>query len=604
MQVDKVLQNLTRRPEEELDMLFLHVDSFYSLYYSLFIAGLLYIATVCRDAGYKVKCLSTSHLFGMTPEALRQTLERTRPKLVGFYTLSDNLTNVQRYASWFKKWHPGCTVVLGGPLANIDPEELVKFPAFDIAVKGEGEHVMLQLGEHFVHGRGSLEAIPSLTYKAEGVIRTNPTAPSLKDLDALPFPDHDLLGMKQQGFHISTGRGCPYKCIFCFQKVHEGYYRFRSAENVVREITSRLEKYNARSFYITDDVFVVNYKRVQEISRLLKEYRANTGRDFIFFCEGRAEVIRRHPDMIDMLAEAGMARLQIGIETGNQKMLDEYRKNLKLEHVWETVQHVNRVGNLTVAGNFIVGGPHETEETFADTLDFAQALLREAPGVFECVNSFLTPLPATPLATTPEAFGIRILDTEFLKGMTLNDAYAETEALGRDRLRTLDQVFHREIRKTMQGLLPELPFSTVERHFNWARKFGLNTYYYQDHLAKSELLELYFLFRSSPRFRRLDEIPRQEFPEWIPTRTVERREYSADGKRLYLRGYFDRRPYLSRPHEVLIFEYSASKLTARQIAERVKSEMDSEKTLEEIYDHWMIPLYRHLEKRHQVIFQR
>src|SRR5690606_23161367 len=133
------------------------------------------------------------------------------------------------------------------------------------------------------------------------------------------------------------------------------------------------------------------------------------GRDFIFFCEGRAEVITRHPDMVDMMVEAGMARLQIGIETGNQKMMDEYDKHLQVEQVWQTVEHCNKVGGLTVAGNFILGGPRETEETFQETMEFVTGLLKAAPGVFECVNSFLCPLPGTPLAYNPEAFGLKVL---------------------------------------------------------------------------------------------------------------------------------------------------------------------------------------------------
>lgn len=585
-------------------MLFIHVDSFYSLYYSLFNAGLLYIATVTRDAGYRVKCMSTADLFGLTETALKFFIQRTKPKLVGFYTLSDNITNVERYAAWFKEWYPETQIVLGGPLANIEPEKLIDKPMFDIAVKGEGEYVMLDLAEVFVHGRGNLEEVDAITYKAaDGTIKTNPRPRTIRNLDELPFPDHDLLGVTH-GFHISTGRGCPYKCTFCFQKVHEGFYRFRSAENVAQEIISRLEKYNVKSFYITDDVFVVNYKRIKEISRLLKEYKDNTGRDFIFFCEGRAEVIARHPDMIDMMVEAGMARLQIGIETGSQQMMDEYQKHLKLEHVWASIRHANKVGGLTIAGNFILGGPHETEETFHETMDFARGLLREAPGVFECVNSFLTPLPGTPIAMNPEQFGVRVLDDTFLVGMTLNDAYCETDALDRNQIRNMDRLFQAGIKDTMTSLLPEMPFQVVENHFNWARKYRLNTYYYLNYLSKYELLDLYFLYRSSPRFRRLDEIPREDFPNWVPTRTVERREYSKDGSRLYLRGYFDRKPYLTKPHEKLIFEHSASKLTARQIAEIVKSKLDSDKSVDEILDQWMIPLYRNLEQKFQVIFQK
>ena len=582
------------------DILFVHADSFYNLNYSLFNVGMLYIATMCKNAGYHVRCMANSDLFHLSREQLSLVIKYMRPKVIGFYTLTDNFRQVKAYAELFKSLVP-CKVVLGGPLANIAPEKLIVPACFDVAVRGEGEYVMLKLADLFIKRQGSIENIESVTYKKLGRIISNPQGPQIQDLDALPFPDHSLVGMNQ-GFHMSTGRGCPYQCAFCFQKVHGAAFRYRSPQNIVDEIIYHMESTNAKNFFITDDVFAVNPKRVMEFCRLLTEYRKRTKKEFIFFCEGRAEVLSRHPEMMEALSECGMARLQIGIESGCQEMLRAYGKKLAIEDIYKTAELAGKMNCFTLTGNFIIGGPHETEETFERSLKFAKSLIKAAPGVFEMNSSFLTALPDTPIDRDPARFGIKVLDREFCKGMTLNDAYCRTEALDRDDLRALGKRFREETYKAMKKEVVKLKFSDIERHVIWSRKFLMDTLYHMEFMASCPVITSYFDFYSSPRFKRLENIPAEELEYFIPNRTIEDRQYVKRGLRTP--ASFGRTIYLGEGLEREIYEYAASKLSIKETAERLVKELGRDETPHDFMQNAMLPIYKKFEDNYQMLFWR
>ena len=225
MNFNKMLQNVIPNTYA-IDILFLHADNFYDVGMALFSIGTLYVATVCQQDGFKVKCIGTQELFNTTKAQLHQAMLLWRPKMVGFYAVIDNLPNVKRYADWFKKWLPETITVVGGPMASIDPQELAKYPSFDYVVPGEGEYVMRDLANSLLRKTIPLEQVQSIVYKQNGEIITHKIAPPIADLDALPFPDHDLVNMVY-GQHISTGRGCPYQCAFCFKEEYNRRFRCR-----------------------------------------------------------------------------------------------------------------------------------------------------------------------------------------------------------------------------------------------------------------------------------------------------------------------------------------------------------------------------------------
>src|SRR3989338_1045884 len=92
------------------------------------------------------------------------------------------------------------------------------------------------------------------------------------------------------------------------------------------------------------------------------------------------------------MKESGCYEVSIGIESGNQDILDKIvKKNLKLERVYNGVRLLRKYG-IRTNGFFIVGFPGESIENMRETFRFARSLRLNA--------SFLmaaSPLPGTKL---------------------------------------------------------------------------------------------------------------------------------------------------------------------------------------------------------------
>jgi len=580
----------------------IHLDSFYNTMFSYYNMGLLYIATYLRDEGYNVKCMGINDLFYLSRDQISNVFRNGRPSIVGFYTLSDNIYQVQNFASEVKKWSPRSNTVVGGPLATSIREKILEHPALDMCIVGEGEFPMKMLADFIVNKRGKLSDIPGLIYEYRGKLVSNPPAPPIRDLDSLPYPDHKMAGVYRT-FHVVSGRGCPYNCIFCFQGVHGLKYRYRSADNIINEITSNLRSYRARSFDIIDDTFISNPKRVGEIADKLEEFRNISGLDFRFFCQGRVDIMDKHPEMMEALKRAGACRIQVGIESGHPDILKVYRKRITTEQIKRVVRRAAEIGGMVIVGNFILGGPHENNETFQASVDLARELVQIAPGAFEAGMSFLGPYPGTDIAEFPENFGLKVYDDQFKKGLTLSDCHMTTEAFDVNGIRQLSPRFSGEVEKTMKKNLGRIPWDLIKTHFDWANDYWIMSQWYLYFLKKREALDDYFGFLRSARFRTLDKIEESEILEWYPQRTVENRKYSRDGRRILL-PETTRKIQLYKQDEILVYELSAGKLTIRQAIEEFKNKMGSELSIEEILRNIFLPAFRKLEEAFHIVFYR
>ena len=591
-----------RQRSRGIDVMLIHVDSFYNTMFSYYNMGLLYIATYLKEQGFDVKCMGINDLFYLSHQQISSVFRNIKPAIVGFYTLSDNIYQVQNFAAEIKKWSPRTNIVVGGPLATSVGKDILKHYAIDMCIIGEGEFPMKMLADFVIYGEGSLKDIPGLIYSYRGEVQANPVAPPIKDLDVLPFPDHDMAGTSRT-FHVVSGRGCPYNCIFCFQGVHGLKYRYRSADNIVEEIKVNLQKYNSRAFDIIDDTFISNPKRVEEVAGKLIEMRNETGFDFRFFCQGRVDIMDKHPEMMKKLKRAGLCRVQVGIESGHPDVLKTYRKKITPDQIKRVVKQAADLGGMVVVGNFILGAPHENEETFQATCELAKELIEIAPGAFEAGAAFLGPYPGTDIAENIEEYGLKVHDDQFKKGLTLSDCHLTTENFDVNGIRQLYPRFRKVVTDTMRENLHRIPGKLLQAHFDWAANYWILTTWYQAYLKKREVLDAYFMYLRSPRFRKLDEIPPSDILNWIPQRVMENRQYSEDGSKLILPETTIQEE-LEKPEEILVYELSAGKLKLGQVIEEYTRETKTEMSHREVLDTVFIPVYRKLEDLYQVVFYR
>lgn len=603
VRVEDILKRLTSvRPEQALerDVVLIHVDSFYNITHNQPNLGVLYIATWLRENGFRVAVLSPRDLFEKTTPQLQSWFEQARPRLVGFYTMSDTIYQVATLAERIRAWLPGVKFIAGGPLASALGPGINRYFPFDYVVKGEGEDVTLAVAEHLVRGRALPEALPGLFYRVNGKVISGGPPRFIRDLDRLPHPDRSLVGDPLR-FHVSTGRGCPYACTFCFQAVHGRSYRYRSARNVLEEVVANLERGHV-AFDIIDDTFVANPRRVLEFCRLLKDYRERTGRDFVWYCEARVDILKLRPELLEAMKEAGLVRLQIGIESGDPQTLQHYEKRLKLEYLEELCRRVAAVDGISMYGNFIMGGPHETRATWKRSLDMARKLLRLAPGLFETSTCYLTPFPETPIYGDPARFGVRIHDEDFLTSLTLEECYCETESLSRPEIRRLRHEFMKELGRTMRRLVPRVPRDRIALHFRWAHRYGTVTRWYRHIFNELAAIREYFTYYAFPRFVALDQIPENRLPEYTPLRTIGPLQYDprnfTDFK---LQGSY-RTLRLTDPVEKEVYALSCGKLPLGKLADELQRRLDLPGDRTQVLERHVLPALKKLEDHYQVIF--
>ena len=213
--------------------------------------------------------------------------------------------------------------------------------------------------------------------------KTEPRA-MVENLDEFPFPDRSMMPKTTMPTMV-TSRGCPSKCVFCCSNKLWPVTRFRSAENVVKEIRQLAEK-GAKHISFTDDLFIADVKRLREIVEDLKKDGLNKKLTFTMWC--KASLIR--DDTVALLKDMNTELISLGLESGNQEIL-EYAKQGSAT-VEDNTRAVNllRDNGINVQATFVIGFPPDTKESIMDTYNYIKK---------SRVNSFevymLAPLPAT-----------------------------------------------------------------------------------------------------------------------------------------------------------------------------------------------------------------
>lgn len=340
--------------------------------------GLAMIAAVLEGSEHQVGILDLQ-TFDLSEKAISKVIAEEAPNIVGITALTPTINSAIGVAKKVKQIDEDVTVVLGGPHGTILPEETLLFaPEIDIIVRGEGEQTMLEVAGASKERTAALKGISGITYRENNEIRsTSPRVP-ISNLDKLPFPAFHLLPMKRYRLHppfgrkspaipIITSRGCPYRCSFCSKSVFGKRYRSNTASYVIREIQLLKEKFGVKEIKFYDDVFTIDRKRVIEICRLIKEQ----GIDILWTCETRVNLVDE--EMLGIMSDAGCYMIAYGVESGNQRVLENLKKDITLEQAVRAFKLTKRLG-IETAAYFMLGSPGETSDTVWDTIEFAKTL--------------------------------------------------------------------------------------------------------------------------------------------------------------------------------------------------------------------------------------
>lgn len=343
--------------------------------------GVLYIAAMLQQHGYKVQVLDM-HAAGVQSKShLIRHLKQTAPSVIGISTLTSKFQNVLDIARICKEQFPDAPIMLGGHFGTFNHDKiLTKYDEIDFIVRGEGEETAVELVQEIEKSKPNFSKIRGLSYRNNGRLKVNADRPMLEDLDALPFPAYELvshlsygkLGLLQGtsgnlGTTV-TSRGCVYKCTYCSNSSFTGHtIRYRSPENVVEELEHYVNTFGLKEFMFNDDNFTLNKKRVFKLCYKLRK----NGLDIEWFTDGRVD--QSDVSMFREMHRAGCRLILFGIESCVDRILKYYRKGTTYKMQINGVKSA-RKAKLDIVGSFILGAPIETAEEMWTTIKKATAL--------------------------------------------------------------------------------------------------------------------------------------------------------------------------------------------------------------------------------------
>ena len=334
------------------------------------------------------------------------------PKIIGFYCDFNNIHWGKIFLQEVKKLFPEVILLAGGPQTVGMDAEFLKETSIEAACIGEGEETILELMDFFIHKKGSLEDIQGIIFVDEkgSLVETGVRKPP-ENLDDIPWPDITLTNdYKYYGLlPILTGRGCPFGCTFCYEGANAKRVRRHSVDSLMKEIRENF-KQNPDIKYINflDDTFTLDTNRVNQICDEIKKIREDY--DFVWFASAHILTIEKQWDMAKNLADAGLKKIFFGLESGSDQVLKSYNKKTTRKMAVDVINHCVESGIHGIAGNIIIGGPHETLDTIKESEALIMELLHNAPGQFETAYFSFLPYPKTPITLHPEKFGMEIYE--------------------------------------------------------------------------------------------------------------------------------------------------------------------------------------------------
>ncbi|MEZ7893058.1 MAG: radical SAM protein [Candidatus Wallbacteria bacterium] len=499
--------------------------------------GISSLAAYLENKGYKARAFT-----GITTDAadiFAGEFQKSPITAAGFYCDYDNQTAVEEMSRHLKMKY-GVKVIIGGPHAINLGEEFIRRSGCDFIVRGDGEAALFELMEYIADGRGGLEKISGILYIDEnGSFITNPPRDLSESVDEYPFPSNsfELGGRKRYNLSVMAARGCPFRCAFCFEGGNTKKLRPRSVKKVIEEIRTRLiENPEANYLWFVDDTFTLNYDRTAEFCERLSELRKE--RDFVWFCEGHASLLAKNPGLIKLMVNSGMVRMQIGMESGCPESLKSYHKQATIQDIEEVARICAEAGLPQLAGNFIIGGSHETQDTLERTASFVERLHEIAPGLIDISTTFIMPLPNTAISKSPRDFGVKILDHGSYT-TTEDFPVNETDSLSRFEISGAAKKFLVRCVDRMEKIFKDglVPREKIKRHFELSLKYSLSSSWYRFIYSKDQLLKQYYeimILRNGSHF---DEISFDKINYYYPRRTFNDTMYD---------GYFNSGNYFNR----------------------------------------------------------
>lgn len=352
-----------------------------TLYYPMWLA---YATGYLEKAGHEVLLIDAPAV-SMNSETVLSRVRDFEPEIAILDTSTPSIYNDIAIGEALKKEIPNLFVVLVGVHVSALPVETLKLSEnIDAVAFGEYDSTLVDLAGKLSNRKSDdlLKTVTGLAFRSKGgeIIKNDPR-PLIQDLDDIPF----VSSVYKKHLDISpyfyghsrypiivlvTGRGCPYKCSYCVipQTMQGHQYRKRSVASIVDEFRFIKDNFpEVKEIMIEDDTLTADKSRCREFSQVLIDEKLTS---IPWSANSRADV---DYETMRLMKNAGCRLFCVGIESGEQQILDNISKGTQISKIRLFVKDARKAGIL-IHGCFMVGNRGETRDTLEKTLRFAKEL--------------------------------------------------------------------------------------------------------------------------------------------------------------------------------------------------------------------------------------
>jgi radical SAM superfamily enzyme YgiQ (UPF0313 family) len=346
--------------------------------------GLEYVAEAAALAGIEVDVLDLA-LCEEPEAALRQQLSQRSPVLIGltFRNVDDCFWPS---AQWFVpeladlvrriRGLSDAPIVLGGVGFSVFAERIVEYTGADFGVRGDGEQATVELYRQLQEGR-DFEKVPGLIWRQGGTLRSN--APAWPAELLLPVrrrtvdnPEYFRRG-GQCGFE--TKRGCNRQCLYCADPLAKGPVpRSRKPAEIADEIESLLAQ-GIDVLHTCDAEF--NVPRSHAVAVCEELIRRSLGEKVRWYAY--LAVTPFDAELAAAMRRTGCVGINFTGDSASEAMLRTYRQPHRRDDLATAVRLCHENGMKAMI-DLLLGGPGETPESVAATIDFIRQIDPDCAG--------------------------------------------------------------------------------------------------------------------------------------------------------------------------------------------------------------------------------
>ena len=360
--------------------------------------ALIAVGSVLKHDGVDVRIIDGR----VEPDALASVIAATEnAACLGVTALTGApLRDALRVTRAVSAARPALPIIWGGWHPSLFPVETLREAGVTATVQGQGERPLLEIVSRLTAGR-PLDDIPGVTnVDPDGQVRQTPASPA-EDINRFPAADYGLVPVEayfrlkgQRQLDYVSSQGCRFRCAFCADPtVFSRSWSGLSPERVGDELSWLARQYGAADVAFQDETFFTHTARVAGIAEAL--LARNTS--MTWMATMRADQGTRLPaDVFALCKRAGLRRVMVGMESGDQNMLDWMKKDATVEQVF-TMADKCRDAGIAVLCNLIVGFPGESDASVMATLRAAKRLRAYGPN-FQIAMFYYRPYPGTPIA--------------------------------------------------------------------------------------------------------------------------------------------------------------------------------------------------------------